>query len=153
MFHLKSNWAQWLDSLASWAIAATFTCKRTSIRNLPITEDILVDTAKHFIRRVALKCYGRKARRSHPLPVVVTCGWGCFGDQPHLHFCFALPLGMSFEEFSKILNEEADKTGWIDRQRCIKPYQDFGWLEYLINHGTTKLIVQLITPSSSQNPR
>ena len=153
MFHLNEKWARWLDSLAPWTHAATLTCKRTSLRNLPITEDILVDTARHLIRRVALRCYGRRARRSNFLPVVVTCGWGCYGDQPHLHFCFVHPNGLSFEAFSKILNEEADKTSWIDRQRCFKPYQDFGWLEYLIEHGTSNLIVPLITPSSSQNPR
>lgn len=153
MFQLSEKWVRWLDSLAPWTHAATFTCKRTSIRNLPITKDILVDTAKHFIRRVALRCYGRRARRSHTLPVVVACGWGCYGDQPHLHFCFALPAGMTFETFSKILNEEADKTGLIDRQRCIRPYRDFGWVEYLIEHGTANLIVQLITPSSSSNLR
>ena len=151
MFHLNEKWVQWLDSLAPWTHAATFTCKRTSVRNLPITEDILVDTAKHFIRRVALKCYGKKARRTQLLPVVATFGWGCYGDHPHLHFCFALPEEMSFEAFSAILKKEANKTIWIDRQRCIKPYQDFGWMEYLIEHGTAKLIVPLITPLSSSN--
>ncbi len=153
MFHLNEKWVQWLDSLAQWAVAATFTCKRKSVRNLPITENILVDTAKHLIRRVNLRCYGKRARRSQLLPVVVTFGWGCYGDHPHLHFCFALPDGMSFEQFFKILNEEANKTSWIDRQRLIKPYQDFGWLEYINEHGTSNLIVPLITPSSSQNPR
>lgn len=150
---IDENWVRWLDSLAPWTHAATFTCKRRSFHDLPITEDILCDTAKHYIRRVAFRCYGRQARRLQPMPVVVTFGWGTYGDHPHLNFCFAFPDGMSFENFSKILNEEANKTIWIDRQRCIKPYLDFGWLEYLIEHGTSNLIVQLITPSSSQNPR
>ena len=153
MYLLNEKCVQWLDSLAHWIVAATFTCKRKTGLNIPITEDILVDTARHFIRRVNLRCYGRRARRSQLLPVVVTFGWGCYGDHPHLHFCFALPDGMSFAAFSKILNKEADKTSWIDRQRCIKPYQDFGWLEYLIEHGTSNLIVPLITASSSQNQR
>jgi hypothetical protein len=83
----------------------------------------------------------------------VTFGWGCYGDHPHLHFCFALPEGVSLEAFSKILDEEANKKIWIDQQRYIKLYQDFGWLDYLIEHGTSNLIVPLITPSSSQNPR
>jgi hypothetical protein len=153
MFHLNEKWVRWLDSLAPWTHAATFTCKRKSVRNLPITENILVDTAKHLIRRVNLRCYGKRARRSQLLPVVVTFGWGCYGDHPHLHFCFALPEEMSFEAFSAILKKEANKTIWIDRQRCIKPYQDFGWMDYLIEHGTTNLIVLSITPSSSSNLR
>ena len=153
MFHWNEKWVRWLDSLAPWTHAATFTCKRTSVRNLSITEDILVDTAKHFIRRVNLRCYGKRARRSQLLPVVVTLGWGSYGDHPHLHFCFARPEWMLFEEFSKILDEEANKTMWIDRQRCVKPYQDIGWMDYLIEHGTSNLIVPLINPSSSPNTR
>ena len=153
MFHLNEKWVKWLDSLAPWTHAATFTCKRNSARNLPINEVILVDTARHFIRRVNFRCYGKRARRSQLLPVVVTHGWGCYGDHPHLHFCFAHPDAMSFEAFSEVLNEEANKTVWINRQRSIKPYQDFGWLEYLIEHGTSNLIVPLITPSPSQNSR
>jgi len=78
----------------------------------------------------------------------VTFGWGRYGDNPHLHFCFSCPAGMPFDAFSSILDEEARKTFWIDRQRCIKGYQDAGWLEYLVEHGTANLIVSLITPSS-----
>ena len=153
MLHLNEEWVRWLDSLAPWTHAATFTCRRNSVRNLPITEDIIVDTAKHLIRRLNHRCYGKRARRSQLLPVVVTFGWGCYGDHPHLHFCFALPEGVSFDAFSKILDEEANKTIWINRERCIKSYQDFGWIDYLIEHGTTNLIVPLITPSSSSNLR
>jgi hypothetical protein len=153
MTHSNEELTQWLDSLAPWTHAATFTCKRTSVRNLSITEDIIIDTAKHFIRRVSLRCFGKRARRSQLLPVVVTFGWGSYGDHPHLHFCFALPEWMIFEEFSKILDEEANKTIWIDRQRCVKPYQDIGWMNYLIEHGTPNLIVPLITSSSSPNSR
>jgi len=153
MSNSNEELARWLDSLAPWTHAATFTCKRTSVRNLSITEDILVDTAKHFIQRVSLRCFGKRARRSQLLPVVVTFGWGSYGDHPHLHFCFALPEWMIFEEFSKILDEEANKTIWIDRQQCVKPYQDIGWMNYLIEHGTQNLIVPLITPSSSPNSR
>lgn len=146
---IDEHWVRWLDSLALWTHAATFTCKRRSVRNSPVTEDILVDTARHFIRRISLRCFGKRARRERLIPVVVTLGWGGYGDHPHLHFCFACPAGMPFTAFSSILDEEARKTFWIDHQRCIKPYRDAGWLEYLIEHGTAHLIVPLITPSSS----
>ena len=148
---LDERWVDWLDSLAPWTHTATFTCKRTSIRNLPITEDILVDTARHFIRRVNLRCYGKRAKRTQLLPVVATFGWGCYGDQPHLHFCFAIPQGLLFESFPALLEKEANRTMWIDRQRCIKLYQDLGWMNYLVEHGTSNLIVPLINPSSSSN--
>lgn len=150
---IDEHWVQWLDSLAPWTHAYTVTCKRRSLRNSPITEDILVDTARHFIRRISLRCFGKRARREQLTPVVVTLGWGCYGDHPHLHFCFAAPVAMPFAFFSLILEEEAGKTFWIDRQRRIDQYRDNGWLEYLMEHGSAFLIVPLINPSSSATSR
>jgi hypothetical protein len=150
---IDERWVQWLDSLAPWTHAYTVTCKRRGVRNSLVTEDILVDTARHFIRRVSLRCYGKRARRERLIPVVATLGWGTYEDHPHLHFCFASPEGVRFRAFNSILDEEADKTFWIDRQRCIKRYRDTGWLSYLIEHGTAHLIVPLITPSSSASSR
>jgi hypothetical protein len=145
---INEQLVQWLKGLASWTHTFTVTCKRHNICHLPITEDILVHTARHLIRRVDLRCHGRRARRNRLIPVVVSFGWGLYDDHPHLHFCFASPAEMSFDAFASILDKEASKTFWIDRQRCIKRYEDAGWLEYLVEHGTTNLIVPLITPSS-----
>jgi|GEM_PF-2352627 len=150
---IDEHWVQWLDSLAPWTHAYTVTCKRRSVRNAPITEEILVDTARHFIRRISLRCFGKRARRAQLTPVVVTLGWGCYGDHPHLHFCFAAPVAMPFVVFSLILEEEARKVFWIDRQRRIEQYRDTGWLEYLLEQGTAYLIVPLINPSSSATSR
>lgn len=150
---IDEHWVQWLGSLAPWTHAYTVTCKRRSLRNSPITEDILVDTARHFIRRISLRCFGKRARQKKLTPVVVTLGWGCYGDQPHLHFCFAAPDAMPFTVFSLILEEEARKMYWIDRQRRIEQYRDTGWLEYLMEHGSAYLIVPLINPSSSATSR
>jgi hypothetical protein len=60
---------------------------------------------------------------------------------------------MPFAFFSLILEEEAGKTFWIDRQRRIEKYRDSGWLEYLMEHGSAFLIVPLINPSSSATSR
>ena len=150
---IDEHWVHWLDSLAPWTHAYTVTCKRRSVRNSPITEEILVDTARHFIRRISLRCFGKQARREQLTPVVVTLGWGCYGDHPHLHFCFAAPDAMPFKVFSLILEEEARKMFWIDRQRRIEKYRDTGWLEYQMEHGSAYLIVPLINPSSSATSR
>jgi hypothetical protein len=72
-----------------------------------------------------------------------------YEDHPHLHFSFEAPAPLSYEEFSSILEEAANRTYWIDRQRCIKPYADAGWTKYIIEHGTDQLIVPCITPSAS----
>lgn len=150
---LDEYWVQWLDSLAVWTHACTFTCKRYSVRDFPISEEILVDTARHLLRRVNHRYYGKRARRERLIPAVATMGWGLYGDHPHLHFCLESPAGTAFDVFTAVLEEEARKTHWIDRQSLIKQYKDFGWLDYLLDHGTAQLIVPLITPSSSESPR
>ena len=53
------------------------------------------------------------------------------------------------DRIADLLEEAANETYWIDRQRCIKPYADAGWTEYIIEHGTDQLIVPCITPSAS----
>lgn len=145
---IDESWIPWLASLAPWTHALTVTCKRFSSHNVPISETIVIDTARHFIRRINRRCFGRRSRRIQIIPVVVTYGWGCYGDHPHLHFCFSSPTKMSFDDFSSVLEEASRKTFWIDRERHIEPYRNEGWMKYLVEHGSDNLIVPLITPSS-----
>jgi hypothetical protein len=144
----RQTWANWLDSLASWTHAVTLTCKRYSYWNAPIRDDIIVDAAKHLINRLNQKCFGKASKR-HSIAVVATYGWGVYDLHPHLHFCFECPYHLTHDEFSILIQEAANETYWIDRQRCIKPYIDEGWTDYLVKHGTDNLIVSLINSSAS----
>ena len=146
---LNQAHATWLDSLASWTHAVTLTCKRYSHRNNPIRDEILIDAAKNVIRLINHKCFGKASNR-HSIAVVATYGWGVYDLHPHLHFCFECPAHLSYEEFSTLIEEAANETYWIDRQRCIKPYMDEGWTSYLVKHGTDNLIVPLIHSSASR---
>jgi hypothetical protein len=143
--NLDQHWVAWLENEAPWTHAGTFTCKRYSERGLPITEAILMDTARHFLRRVSVKIFGRVAKRERVLPVVAVFGWGTYGDQPHLHFSFVAPPGFDFQRFSDFLRDAAKRTYWIDRVIKIRPYLNSGWLEYQIEHGTANLIVSLLS--------
>jgi hypothetical protein len=146
---LDEEWISWLHGLAGWTHAATFTCKRHSTGLKPINEKILSDAARHLIQRINNRCFGKSSRRGKSVPVVVTFGWGVYEDHPHLHFSFEAPAHLSYEEFSSILEDSANRTYWIDRQRRIKPYANAGWGKYLIEHGTDQLIAPCITPSAS----
>lgn len=145
----KNGWANWLDSLAPWTHAVTLTCKRKSHRNHPITDHIICSSAKHVVRLINTKCFGKGARKGASIAVAATYGWGTYGLHPHLHFCFAHPKHLSYEAFSELVDEAATKTYWIDRERCTKPYLSKGWASYLIQHGTDQLILDLVTPSAS----
>lgn len=146
---LRQEWNSWLHGLAGWTHAATFTCKRQSVGLKPINEQILVDVASHLIRRINYRCFRKSAKKGKSVAVVVTYGWAVYDIHPHLHFSFEAPAPLSYDEFSSVLEDAANRTYWIDRQRCIKPYVDAGWTEYIIEHGTDQLIVPCITPSAS----
>jgi hypothetical protein len=146
---LKLEWASWLHGLAPWTHAATFTCKRLSISKQPINDYILIGVAKHLIRRINYQCFRKAANKGESIAVVVTFGWGVYENHPHLHFCFEKPAHLSYEDFSLLIEKAVDKTKWIHRQQCIKPYIDDGWTSYLLKHGTDNLIVPLIQSSAS----
>lgn len=145
---LRQAYSTWLDSLSNWTHAVTLTCKRNSHKNNPIRDEILIDAAKHVIRLINHKCFG-KASKKHSIALVATYGWGVYDLHPHLHFCFECPAHMPYEEFSTLIEEAASETYWIDRQICIKPYKSEGWTSYLVKHGTDYLIVPLIHSSAS----
>jgi hypothetical protein len=127
----------------------TLTCKRQSHRNRPITDQIIRSTANHVAQRINTKCFGKRAQKGASVAVVATYGWGVYDLHPHLHFCFECPPHLSYEAFSALIEEAANETYWIDRQRCTKPYLDEGWASYLIRHGTDQLIVELLVPAAS----
>jgi hypothetical protein len=139
-----AQWTSWINHYANWTHAATFTCKRKSKRGLPITSMIVLDTARHLTSRVNRKCFGKAARRGKSIAVIASHGWGLYGDHPHLHFIFASPSHLKFDDFSIILSKAADRTFWIDREWHIKPYRDVGWIEYLISHSTENLLIDLL---------
>ncbi len=145
----RQAWAPWLHSRARWTHAVTLTCKRQSALGTPITEPILIHAAKHLVQRINRKSFGKPSQMRPQIAVAATYGWGVYDLHPHLHFCFECPPHLSYEAFSALIEEAANETYWIDRQRCIKPYLDEGWVSYLISHGTDQLIVDLIVPSAS----
>ncbi len=145
----REAWAPWLHSLARWTHAVTLTCKRQSAWGYPISEPVLINAAKHLVQRINRKCFGKPSQKRPQIAVAATYGWGVYDLHPHLHFCFEQPPHLSYEAFSALIEREADKARWIDRQRCIKPYSDQGWVSYLITHGTDQLIVELLVPAAS----
>lgn len=138
---------RWLHSLALWSHAATFTCKRHDENGYPINERILIDTAGHLIHRLNYKCFRKRARRGQSVGVTMTLGWGVYEIHPHIHGSFECPGHLSYDEFSDLLNRSANETFWIDRERCIKTYDNAGWMDYMVEHGADQLIVPLIRPS------
>ena len=146
---LASAWVVYLDELASWTHAATFTFKRRDDKGYPCTNAILLSTARHFIKAVNYGCFKKKSQHGQSIASAVTYGWGAYGDHPHIHCSFEAPDFMSFDEFTTILTTCKRKIYWFDQEMMIKPYVNAGWGKYLIEHGTDCLIDSLLIPSRS----
>jgi hypothetical protein len=142
--------AEWLHQSAPWMLAVTLTLRRRDQMGRPISERILFDTARHFLILLNVACFGsRKARRGHSVQVAVSFGWGAYRDNPHLHFSFTVPVHLTLDQLVSFVEEASRRTYWIDRHRDIQPYRDRGWMEYMVDHGSDNVILELLRPSQS----
>ena len=112
---------------------------------------LLRETARHFLMRVSYLCFRHKAKRGARVAGVVAFGWGSSGEHPHLHMSLAAPKDFTWDAFAQVLEKAANKTRWIHRERCIRPYTDMGWSKYLIDHGSDDLMFSLPNPSAKRN--
>lgn len=136
--------ALWLHELAPWTHAVTLTFKRSDSKGQTVSEQIIVESLRHFLRVLDKRCYGGpKVRRGAYIPSVVVIGWGAYNDHPHAHLAFACPEEHTHKAFDRFIDIAADATDWIDRERRIEPYRNQGWAEYMLNHGFDNLITNL----------
>lgn len=76
----------------------------------------------------------------------VALGLGDYDANPHAHISIATPPSISFGEVHDIAVYAARRTDWINEQMKIIPYRDLGWLQYMTDHGTDNLLLELTTP-------
>lgn len=54
---------------------------------------------------------------------------------------------MTYEEMNHAIVDALEKTRGLGAEYDIKPYTSEGWLEYMLDHGTDGLLVELISPA------
>ena len=146
---LSQAYAVWLDTLSQWTVAATFTLKRHNERGTPSNQRILEDTARHFLKVLNTACFGAsKAKRGYTVGCAASYGWGVYGLHPHLHFSLAAPAHLEQDRFVSLIKDVASRLFWIHRQHKITAYRDQGWCEYMVDHGTDNVILEMVRPST-----
>jgi hypothetical protein len=73
-------------------------------------------------------------------------GW-CVRYAPHVHLALQAPFGMAYEAMNLAIVDALEKTRGLGAEYDIKPYTSEGWLEYMLDHGTDCLLVELISPA------
>jgi hypothetical protein len=60
---------------------------------------------------------------------------GGIEKRPHLHFAVGSNSHSHKDELLRQLNQAFNKMDWVKGEIHITPYQDAGWLDYLLKTG------------------
>lgn len=139
-----------IHDLANWTHAVTITFLRKNKFDRPCNEEVMLAAVRHFTRVLSIKCLRRKRfDRGDRIPVAIAFGMGSYGFHPHCHMAISAPNDIDFEGFRKIINSVIRKTHWFDQQFLVKPYEDQGWIKYMLDHQE-ELFLDLPPPAHSK---
>ncbi len=143
----RKEMTRWLETIAPWNAAVTLTFQRFNSFGHSFNELIGIQTLTHFKKILNQKCLGKsRMERGQSIGFAAVIGSGDYATSPHAHMCITTPPWVSFEDLIDIIEYAARRTDWINEHRRIVPYRDPGWLQYMTDHGTNNLVLELTSP-------
>jgi hypothetical protein len=123
-----------------WAVTMNLK-KRHPIYRTYITPQIFEQTGRHYLSLVNKGLFKRQYRYGHAKLNGIFCmELGGIEKRPHLHFAVGLKNELGKEELLSQLNKAYKKMDWVKGDIHITPYQDAGWLDYLLKTGFDSVI-------------
>ncbi len=145
---LEGAWAQMLESTADWSSMVTFTFRRQSAKGFRVTQLTVENALRRLLRLVNHDLFGKGlTNKGWTVAHAVVVDFGTIGDHPHAHLLVETPCGFTDEEICRVIERAARRTRIIDRHRHFGQYYSAGGVEYLIGHGTDRMVVSLLTPA------
>ena len=134
--------SRFLDSQGPFDWAVTMNLKkRHPIYQTYITPQIFEQTGRHYLSLVNKGLFKRQYRYGHAKLNGLFCmELGGIEKRPHLHFAVGLKNELGKEELLSHLNKAYKKMDWVKGDIHIKPYQDAGWLDYLLKTGFDSVV-------------
>jgi hypothetical protein len=138
-----SDISRFLDSKGPFDWAVTMNLKkRHPIYQTYITPQIFEQTGRHYLSLVNKGLFKRQYRYGHAKLNGIFCmELGGIEKRPHLHFAVGLKNELGKEELLSQLNKAYKKMDWVKGDIHIKPYQDAGWLDYLLKTGFDSVVL------------
>ena len=135
--------SRFLDSQGPFDWAATMNLKkRHPIYQTYITPQIFEQTGRHYLSLVNKGLFKRQYRYGHAKLNGIFCmELGGIEKRPHLHFAVGLKNEPGKEELLSQLNKAYKKMDWVKGDIHISPYQDEGWLDYLLKTGFDSVVL------------
>jgi hypothetical protein len=139
----NSEISRFLDSQGPFDWAVTMNLKkRHPIYQTYITPQIFEQTGRHYLSLVNKGLFKRQYRHGHAKLNGIFCmELGGIEKRPHLHFAVGLKNELGKEELLSQLNKAYKKMDWVKGDVHITPYQDAGWLDYLLKTGFDSVVL------------
>lgn len=140
----------WIASGAQWTHAVTLTFPRSKLGIAP-SEAAACNTAKHLLNVLNRNLLGRgNVRKGHKIGSAFVFGTGPYGNHPHIHMALAAPYGLLNEAMKKEIDNAIHQIEGLGHQLVIKPYNDAGWIDYMLDHCSDGFEVELNFPATPQ---
>lgn len=138
-----SDISRFLDSQGPFDWAVTMNLKkRHPIYQTYITPQIFEQTGRHYLSLVNKGLFKRQYRYGHAKLNGIFCmELGGIEKRPHLHFAVGLKNELGKKELLSQLNKAYKKMDWVKGGIHITPYQDAGWLDYLLKTGFDSVVL------------
>lgn len=143
---LNQSMLLWLVDIAPWSHAVTVTFKKNR-DGRPVTANQMSDTLRHLCNLIDRACYRSRARRGkNRIGSFAVYDLGPSGKHPHAHMTLAAPLGLTSDEFSRIIRAAINRTALLDRQFEVESFTNEGWIRYCLKHQDFELNLELVRP-------
>lgn len=144
---LEQAWGRLIHETALWSSMVTLTFLRESSKGFRITQFAIERALRRLVRLVNHDLFGKRlTNKGRTLAHAVVVDYGLLGDHPHAHLLLAAPHGVTEEELCRVVERAARRTRIIARERHYRRYYSAGGAEYLIGHGTDRMVVPLLSP-------
>lgn len=134
--------SKFLDSQGPFDWAVTMNLKRRHPHyQTYLTPQIFEQTGRHYLSLVNKGLFKRQYRYSHAKLNSIFCmELGGLEKRPHLHFAIGSHDKLHKDEILRHLNKACKKIDWVKGDIHIAPYQDKGWLNYLLKTGFSNVV-------------
>jgi len=105
--------------------------------------------ARYLVNTLNRTLLGRgNVRKGYRIGSGFVFGTGPYGEHPHVHMALAAPSNVSQEMMRKAISHAIRRTHGLGRQFVIKPYNDLGWINYMLDHCADGFEVELVLPTT-----
>jgi hypothetical protein len=144
----RQEWIRWIHGWQSWCVMVTLTFHRQAFRGYITTYPEIERALRHFRRLINCELFNkRRVSKGWTVGFAPTVGMGAYGNHPHAHVLIALPTVASRAALDQSIIRAIRKTRLINREFQISAYLNDGGARYLVEHGTDRMVVPLLTPA------